>query len=41
VPNSAIRQEPRLGPAQGGRTEPSLEDEMNRMLNEIAENRKN
>jgi hypothetical protein len=41
VPNPAIRQEPRLGPAQGGRTEPSLEDEMNRMLNEIAENRKN
>ena len=41
VPNPAIRQGPRLGPAQGGRTEPSLEDEMNRMLNEIAENRKN
>lgn len=41
TPNPAIRQEPRLGPAQGGRTEPSLEDEMNRMLNEIAANRKN
>ena len=41
VPTPAIRQEPRLGPAQGGRTEPSLEDEMNRMLNEISANRKN
>ncbi|WP_426125493.1 flagellar biosynthetic protein FliO [Pararhizobium sp. PWRC1-1] len=41
VPNPAGRQEPRLGAAQGNRTEPSLEDEMNRMLNEIAANRKN
>jgi len=41
VPTPAIRQEPRLGPAQAGRTEPSLEDEMNRMLNEISANRKN
>jgi hypothetical protein len=41
APTPAIRQEPRLGPAQGGRTEPSLEDEMNRMLNEISANRKN
>lgn len=41
APNPAGRQEPRLGAAQGNRTEPSLEDEMNRMLNEIAENRKN
>lgn len=40
-PNPAIRQEPRLGATQGGRTEPTLEDEMNRMLNEIAVNRKN
>ncbi|WP_426228228.1 flagellar biosynthetic protein FliO [Pararhizobium sp. DWP3-4] len=39
--NPAGRQEPRLGAVQGNRTEPSLEDEMNRMLNEIAENRKN
>jgi hypothetical protein len=35
------RQEPRLGSVAGGRTEPTLEDEMNRMLNEIAVNRKN
>lgn len=35
------RPEPRLGAAQGNRTEPTLEDEMNRMLNEIAVNRKN
>ncbi|WP_428428893.1 flagellar biosynthetic protein FliO [Pararhizobium sp.] len=41
IANAAGRQEPRLGAAQGNRTEPSLEDEMNRMLNEIAENRKN
>jgi hypothetical protein len=41
APNPAIRQEPRLGTAPGSRTEPSLEDEMNRMLNEISANRKN
>ncbi|WP_426236212.1 flagellar biosynthetic protein FliO [Pararhizobium sp. DWP1-1-3] len=41
VANPAGRQEPRLGAVQGNRPEPSLEDEMNRMLNEIAENRKN
>ncbi|MDW5313502.1 flagellar biosynthetic protein FliO [Rhizobium sp. PL01] len=41
VATPAIRQEPRLGSAQGSRTEPSLEDEMNRMLNEITANRKN
>ncbi len=40
-PNAVIRQEPRLGSVAGGRTEPTLEDEMNRMLNEIAVNRKN
>ncbi len=40
-PNPAIRQEPRLGAGQGNRTEPTLEDEMNRMLNEIAVNRRN
>ncbi|MBP1857016.1 flagellar biosynthetic protein FliO [Rhizobium herbae] len=39
-PNPAVRQEPRPGAVQGNRTEPSLEDEMNRMLNEIAVNRK-
>ncbi|WP_455271499.1 flagellar biosynthetic protein FliO [Rhizobium herbae] len=39
-PTPAARQEPRLGQAQGTRTEPTLEDEMNRMLNEIAVNRK-
>ncbi len=38
-PAPAARQEPRLG-AQGNRTEPTLEDEMNRMLNEIAVTRK-
>lgn len=39
----AGRQEPRLDSpsADGGRTEPSLEEEMNRMLNEIAVSRKN
>ena len=36
----AGRQEPRLGPAPQ-RTEPSLEDEMNRMLGEISVGRKN
>ncbi|OBZ92386.1 hypothetical protein ADU59_26950 [Pararhizobium polonicum] len=40
LPNPAVRQEPRLGAGQGNRTEPTLEDEMNRMLNEIAVNRK-
>jgi hypothetical protein len=41
-PNPTLRQEPRLGSSlAGGRTEPTLEDEMNRMLNEIAVNRKN
>lgn len=41
-PNPTTRQEPRLGSSlSGGRTEPTLEDEMNRMLNEIAVNRKN
>jgi len=40
-PNPATRQEPRLGSLAGGRTESTLEDEMNRMLNEIAVNRKN
>lgn len=40
-PNPATRQEPRLGSVTGGRTEPTLEDEMNRMLNEIAVSRKN
>jgi hypothetical protein len=39
--SAVIRQEPRLGGVAGGRTEPTLEDEMNRMLNEIAVNRKN
>lgn len=40
--NPTNRQEPRLGSSlAGGRTEPTLEDEMNRMLNEIAVNRKN
>jgi len=39
-PNPAVRQEPRPGAVQGNRTEPTLEDEMNRMLNEIAVNRK-
>jgi hypothetical protein len=39
--SAVIRQEPRLGGVVGGRTEPTLEDEMNRMLNEIAVNRKN
>ena len=39
-PGTAVRQEPRLGSATGGRTEPTLEDEMNRMLNEIAVSRK-
>lgn len=38
--NTTIRQEPRLSTAPGGRNEPSLEDEMNRMLSEIAVNRK-
>ncbi|MCV9996875.1 flagellar biosynthetic protein FliO [Pararhizobium sp. YC-54] len=41
APVPAARQEPRLGAAQASRTEPTLEDEMNRMLNEIAVNRKN
>ncbi|CAN7365878.1 flagellar biosynthetic protein FliO [Pararhizobium sp. LjRoot235] len=42
LPNQPIRQEPRLGSSlAGGRAEPTLEDEMNRMLNEIAVNRKN
>jgi hypothetical protein len=40
-PATAVRQEPRLSNAPGGRTEPTLEDEMNRMLNEIAVGRKN
>jgi hypothetical protein len=39
--NPTVRQEPRLGVAQGNRNEPSLEDEMNRMLSEISVNRKN
>ncbi|MBW9062099.1 flagellar biosynthetic protein FliO [Rhizobium herbae] len=39
--SAMIRQEPRLGSVAGARTEPTLEDEMNRMLNEIAVNRKN
>lgn len=38
-PAPAARQEPRLG-TQGNRAEPTLEDEMNRMLNEIAVTRK-
>ncbi|WP_438748065.1 flagellar biosynthetic protein FliO [Pararhizobium sp. O133] len=39
--NATVRQEPRLGTTPSGRSEPSLEDEMNRMLSEIAVNRKN
>ncbi|HTO34427.1 MAG TPA: histidine kinase [Pararhizobium sp.] len=39
--NATVRQEPRLGTTPGGRNEPSLEDEMNRMLSEIAVTRKN
>lgn len=38
--NPAVRQEPRLGATPNVRNEPSLEDEMNRMLSEIAVNRK-
>ena len=38
----SLRAEPRLDPtSQSGKAEPSLEEEMNRMLSEIAVNRKN